>query len=150
MKVSVPEKTGRKQAPGRFTPGQSGNPAGKPRGARNKTTLAIEALLEGDAEKLTRKAIDMALAGDPSAMRLCMDRLAPARRDRHIVFSMPKVGCAADAVTAQGALIEAVAAGDITPSEAAELAKLVDGYVKALEASEFEERLAKLERKTSQ
>ena len=58
-----PEKTGRQQA-GKFAPGVSGNPDGRPRGARHKTTLAIEALLEGQHEALTQKAIDLALAGD--------------------------------------------------------------------------------------
>lgn len=149
MAVS-PENTGGKQARTRFTPGESGNPSGRPRGARNKATMAVEKLLDDDAENLTRKAIELAMAGDGPALRLCMDRIAPARRDRHISFAMPLIASAADAVKAQGALMAAVAAGEITPSEAAELAKLVDSYVKALEASEFEERLARLEMRTNQ
>jgi hypothetical protein len=68
-----PENLGQKQD-GRFKPGQSGNPAGKPKGARHKTTLAMEALLEGEAEGPTRKAVEMALAGDTTAMRLCFER----------------------------------------------------------------------------
>ena len=63
-----------------FEPGQSGNPAGKAKGTRNKVTLAIEALLDGEAEALTRKAIELAKAGDMAALRLCMDRLAPPRK----------------------------------------------------------------------
>ena len=139
------ENTGWKQRAGQFQRGQSGNPAGRPSGARNKATLAVEALLDGEAESITRKAIERALEGDTTALRLCMDRIAPARRDRHITFAMPSIDSAADAVKAQGAIIEAVAAGEITPSEASELAKLVDGYVKALEATEFDARLSKLE-----
>ena len=57
-----------------FKPGTSGNPSGKPAGARNKTTLAVEALLDGEAEDLTRKAIELAKAGDMTALRLCLDR----------------------------------------------------------------------------
>jgi hypothetical protein len=108
-----------------FQPGKSGNPAGKPAGARNKTTLAVEALLDGEAEALTRKAIELAKAGDMAALRLCMDRLAPPRKDRLVMFELPTITCAADAVKASAALFTAVAIGDLTPSEAAELGKLV-------------------------
>ncbi|MET8524060.1 DUF5681 domain-containing protein, partial [Nocardioides sp. NPDC004968] len=68
------ENTAGKQRGAPFKRGQSGNPAGKPRGARHKVTLAIEALLEGEAGALTRKAIELGLAGDMTALRLCMDR----------------------------------------------------------------------------
>ncbi len=80
-----PEKSGVKQD-GRFKPGQYGNPAGKPKGTRHRTTMAIEALLDGEAEALSRKAIEMALAGDGVALRLCLERLLPARRDRPVSF----------------------------------------------------------------
>ena len=72
----------------KFAPGQSGNPAGKPKGARNKTTLAIEALLEGEADALTRKAIEMAKDGDGPALRMCLDRLAPPRKDSPVCFDL--------------------------------------------------------------
>jgi uncharacterized protein DUF5681 len=101
---------GRKQDT-RFKPGQSGNPAGKAKGTRHRATLAVEELLDGDAEKLTRKAIEMALAGDTVAMRLCMDRIVPARKDRPVPFTLPKLETAADALAATAALVEAVAAG---------------------------------------
>ncbi|WP_346658170.1 DUF5681 domain-containing protein [Bradyrhizobium sp. 138] len=65
----------------RFQPGQSGNPRGRPRGSRNRTTLAVEALLEGEAEALTRKAIELATGGDIQALRICLDRLCPPRRE---------------------------------------------------------------------
>jgi hypothetical protein len=79
-----------------------------------------------------------------------MDRLLPPRRDRHVTFSLPTIETAADAATAAGALLAAVSAGDITPAEATELGKLIESYVKALEASEFEGRLARLEQRTQQ
>ena len=63
-----------------FRPGQSGNPAGRPNGSRNKASVAVDALLDGEAEALTRKAIDLALAGDTVALRLCMERICPPRR----------------------------------------------------------------------
>jgi uncharacterized protein DUF5681 len=132
-----------------FEQGQSGNPAGKAKGTRNKVTLAIEALLDGEAEALTRKAIELAKAGDMAALRLCMDRLAPPRKDRLVMFELPTITSAADAVKASAALVAAVAVGDLTPAEAGELGKLIEAYVKALEATDFAARLENLERVTN-
>ena len=129
-----------------FEPGQSGNPAGKAKGTRNKVTLAIEALLDGEAEALTRKAIELAKAGDMAALRLCLDRLAPPRKDRLVMFELPTITSAADAVKASAALVTAVAIGDLTPAEAGELGKLIEAYVRALEATDFAARLENLER----
>jgi hypothetical protein len=132
-----------------FEPGMSGNPAGKLKGTRNKTTLAVEALLDGEAETITRKAIELATAGDLAALRVCLDRIAPPRKDRPVLFELPPVSSAADAAKAAAALLEAVAVGDLTPSEASELGKLIEAYVKALDATDFAERLDKLERMTN-
>ncbi|WP_069879552.1 DUF5681 domain-containing protein [Bosea sp. BIWAKO-01] len=134
-----------KQRGAPFKPGQSGNPAGKAKGTRHKVTLAIEALLEGEAEALTRKAIELGLAGDMTALRLCMDRLAPARRDRPVTFDLPRIETAADLSRATQAILEAVAAGELTPSEAAELGKLVDAHARAIEVTDLHRRLEALE-----
>jgi Family of unknown function (DUF5681) len=143
-------KTAVKQRGRPFEKGMSGNPNGRPAGSRNKASLAIDALLDGEAENITRKAIEMAKAGDGPALRLCMDRLAPPRRDRHIAFTLPKLDTAADAKTAAGAIVQAVADGDLTPSEAAELSKLVENFTRVVEATDFQARLEALERKTNQ
>lgn len=129
----------------RFQPGQSGNLKGKPPGTRNKATRDLEALLDGEAERITRKAIDLALEGDTVALRLCLDRIAPVRRDRPIEFGLPAIESVADLPRATGALLAGVAEGAITPSEAAELARLVDAHVKAIEAVDFAARLARIE-----
>jgi len=76
------ENTGREQKPQLFKQGQSGNPSGRPVGARNRATLAMESLLDGEAEAITSKAIELAKKGDGPALRLCMERIMPARRDR--------------------------------------------------------------------
>jgi hypothetical protein len=131
---------------GRGRPFEPGNP-GKPKGTRHKATLAMEALLDGEADKLTRKAVEMALAGDGAALRLCIDRILPPRKDRPVSFELPQIRTAADALVASGALVEAVAAGTLTPTEASEVGKLVDIHVRTLEATEFERRLAALEAK---
>ena len=129
-------------------PLEPGNP-GRPKGSRNKATLAAEALLDGEAEALTRKAIELALAGDVTALRLCWDRIVPARKDRPVTFALPNLKHANDAVMASAAIVEAVANGDLTPSEAAELSKVIDGFARTLEAADFEERLSRLEQGAS-
>ena len=129
-----------------FQKGQSGNPAGRPAGSRNKTTVLKQNLLEGEAEAIARKAIDMAKDGDIAAIRICMERLAPARRTEPVVLDLPPLGTAADTVDAAATIVAAAAAGELTPSEAADLANVVDIYVRALATHGFEERLAKLER----
>ena len=130
---------------GKFRPGQSGNPAGRAKGTRTRATLAMEALLDGEAEALTRKAIEMALDGDGPAMRLCLDRLCPPRRDRHVPFTLPPITCAADAVKASAALVAAVADGELTPSEAAYLGKLIETVLRGIELTDVQDRLARLE-----
>src|SRR4051812_17476928 len=140
----MPANTGQKQDT-RFKPGQSGNPAGKTKGTRHRATRAAEALLDGEAEALTRRAVEMALAGDTVAMRLCLERILPVRKDRPVSFALPPLETAADAVQATAALVDAVAAGELTPSEAAELSKVVEGYIKAIELHDVQQRLEALE-----
>ncbi len=142
--------TGPIQHDTRFKPGKSGNPSGKPKGARNKASLAAEALLDGEAEALTRKAIEMALAGDGMAMHLCLERVVPARKDRPVSFALPEITSASDAARAASAIVAAVASGELTPSEALDLSRILENFTRVLEASEFEERLQKLERVTNQ
>src|SRR3954452_18790505 len=91
----MPANTGRKQDT-RFKAGQSGNPAGKAKGTRHRATLAAASLLDGEAETITRKTIEMAKAGDTVALRLCLDRLAPVRKDRPVAFALPRIETTAD------------------------------------------------------
>jgi hypothetical protein len=128
----------------RGRPFQPGNP-GRPLGCRNKATLAAEAILDGEAEALSRKAIELALNGDVAALRICFDRLIPPRRERPIRFAMPPMQTAADATTVIATLMTAVAGGDVSPSEAASMVQILDAYIKSLFVAEFEQRLAKLE-----
>ena len=113
------ENTAGKQRGRPFTKGQSGNPSGKPKGARHRATLAAEALLDGEAEALTRKAIELALAGDSIALRLCLDRILPPRRERPLRFVLPELRSSADAAAAVGAILAAVASGNACVAEAA-------------------------------
>jgi len=129
-----------------FRKGRSGNPAGKPKGARHRATLVAEVLLDGEAEKLTRKAVEMALAGDVIALRLCLDRILPPRRERLAIFPMPPMGSAVDAPTAVAAILAAIAAGALSVGEATELAKLVETFVRCIEAAKDAARKQETER----
>jgi hypothetical protein len=129
-----------------FQKGESGNPAGRPRGSRNRTTILMQSLLEANAEAIARKAIDLATGGDLTAIRICFDRLVPARKHEPVDFDLPRLDTAADTVTAASTIVAAVAAGELAPSEAADIAKAVEIHVRALATQQFEERLAKLER----
>ena len=124
-----------------FTKGASGNPAGKRPGTRNRATLAAEVLLDGEAETLTRKAIELAKQGDITALRLCLDRVLPPRRERPVQFRLPVLQNASDAARATAAIVDAVAAGDLTAYEAAELGKLVEAFVRSIAAAEFDQRI---------
>ena len=128
-----------------FEKGESGNPAGRPRGSRNRATLLMESLLADDAEAIGRKAIEMAKQGDMAAIRLCMDSLAPVRKGEPVAFELPPLEKPADSVAAVAEIVAAVAAGELTPSEAADLAKVIDVYVRAIATRAFDERLTKLE-----
>ena len=135
---------------GRFEKGVSGNPAGRPAGSRNSATLACEALLEGQAEALTQKAVDMALAGDPVALRICLERICPVRKDRPVTFALPPITSPRDAADIAAAVAEAVAAGHITPSEAAEIGKVIDVYVRAYQTAELNDRVVRVEQMTDE
>jgi hypothetical protein len=107
--------------------------------------LACEALLDGQATALTQKAVEMALGGDVVALRLCIERILPARKDRPVTFALPPITSARDATDISAAVVAAVSNGDLTLSEAAEVAKLIDSYVRAHQVAELENRIAPLE-----
>jgi hypothetical protein len=143
--VADAENTAGKQRGRPFRKGRSGNPSGKPRGTRHKATMAVQALLEGEAEALTRKCIDLAKEGDTTALRLCMERLAPAVKSRAVNLTLPAIETAADILKAQAATIGAMAKGDITPDEAVTIANVLEAKRRAIETVQMEERIARLE-----
>lgn len=141
--MPVTDRNNGRNADGTFG---KGNPGKKP-GTRHKATQAALALIDGEGEALTRKAIDMALAGDSVALRLCLERLAPPRKDAPVRFQLPPMQSAADAAGAMAAILTEVASGDITPTEASGLAGLIEAWRKAWETTELEARLRALEEK---
>ena len=137
-------KTAKKQ--GRpFKKGKSGNPAGRPQGSRNKATLAMERLLNGEAERLTQKAVDLAMKGDTTALRLCLERLCPPRKDWPVTFDLPPMKVPADAVAAMSALLAAVAQGEVSPGEAQTIATVIEVQRRVIECEDHEKRLRVLE-----
>ena len=132
---------------GRNTDGtfSNGN-VGKTKGTRNKKTLAIESLLEGQAEALTQTAISKALEGDGLALRLCMERIAPAPKDKLVSFPLPEMKDAMDASQAASSVLTAVSEGELTPIEGTRVMGLIDSYRRTLELTEIEERLQALEK----
>jgi len=132
-----------------FQRGQSGNPSGRPRGALNRATVLAQELLAARVERIAGKLIELAEGGDMRAIRVCMDRLMPAIKHQPIAVELPPIENAADSVEAVASIAAAVAAGELTATEAAELAKVVDVYVRALDGKGFDERLSKLEKEIS-
>jgi Family of unknown function (DUF5681) len=135
----------RKRHGGRWKKGQSGNPAGPPKGTRHKATIAAEALLDGEVQALTRKAIERALEGDDVALRFCLERILPARKDRPVKFDLPPVETASDISKALGVIEKAMAAGELTPDEAGTVATVIEAHRKAIETAELGERIRRLE-----
>src|SRR5260221_11998564 len=77
---------------GRFVAGQSGNPAGKAPGARNRATLLRAAPDGEDGPAMARGGIDKALAGDAVTARLGPDRPEPPPRSRPGQLGLPAGG----------------------------------------------------------
>ncbi|HJU19640.1 MAG TPA: DUF5681 domain-containing protein [Stellaceae bacterium] len=129
MDLQKQGKQAKRRADGRFAKGCSGNPAGRPPGLRNRAIRAVETLLDGEAENLTRKAVALALDGNPAALRLCLERLLPTRRDRPVPLSLPALRQAADVGEALDMITAALSAGEITPGEALALGRFVDALL---------------------
>lgn len=130
-----------RDAKGRFVPGNPGRPVG----TRHRITRAVEALLEGEAEALTRRAIDQALGGDVTALRLCLERLLPPMKSKTVHFDLPEIKTAQDGLQAIAATLRAVAAGDIAVDEGLAVAAMIETHRKQTEIVDIDDRLTKLE-----
>lgn len=128
-----------------WTKGVSGNPGGRPKGARHKTTLLAEKLMAAEAEAIVRAVLTAAAAGDLTACRIVLDRIVPPVKERPVCVDMPEVSDAEGARMAQGAILRAVAAGELLPSEGATLAGIVEAQRRAIETDELRQRIERLE-----
>jgi hypothetical protein len=131
--------------PGQFQTGQSGNPAGKPKGARNRVNRLADLIQDADADAIAQSVIGAAVGGDMTAARLVLDRLAPIRRGAPITFVLPPITTEADAVTAMGGVLAAVANGEITPEEGQAVAGLIGSFLDTVKVNDHAERLRAIE-----
>jgi hypothetical protein len=131
---------------GKWTRGVSGNPTGRPVGSPNKSTVFLEELLHARQEALVEKAIELALKGDPVALRLCIERLYPAPRERRIDLPLPQVRNVEEATAALSTVLTGIGEGQITPGEGAILAEIVETQERLVEArikEQYREELQK-------
>jgi hypothetical protein len=143
-----PENSGRDHG-GRFQKGVSGNPFGKPRGARHKATLAAEAMLRGGLDDAVGVIIRASGMGDVEAAKFIVSRIIPAAKDKTIQLELKKIKTASDAVEAMSEIVGEMAAGEITPDEATAACAPIEKISKAIEISELEARVAALEGKSN-
>jgi hypothetical protein len=128
----------------RGRPFQKGN-AGRRLGSRNRTTVVAEALLRNEEIELVRKAIEMAKAGDAQMLKFLLDRILP--KERSVRVDLPPIDHASDAVDALRAIIDAVATGQIAPTEGSAIATLISLYARAVNDAKFDLRLDEIEKR---
>jgi hypothetical protein len=128
MSDTAPANAGQKQGRGRFRKGESGNPAGRKPGVRNRATVLLEAIADADIAAIMAKIVEKAKAGDATAAKILLDRLMPVPRQRAVTLALPplKNGTGREKACALAAVLDAVAAGDIDPVEAGIIASLVE------------------------
>jgi len=119
-------------AAGRFPPGHSGNPAGRPPGSRNKSTLAVEEALAARAGELVGALLHSVHDGKGAALRICFDRLAPLAKGRPVPFALPPLACHDDVVAAGAQVVSGMADGELTPAEAQDIFRVLESFKKLL------------------
>jgi hypothetical protein len=131
-----------------FQPGKSGNPKGKPRGTKSKSTQLMDAMFgknPADLRAIVAKTVEAAKAGKPWAVELILARLWPVPKGRIVTFEMDDIVSVADIGRAFSGLWAATSKGFLTPDEAVQLGALLKDHAAALESSEIERRLRDLE-----
>ena len=129
---------------GKGTPFAIGN-KGRPPGSLNKTTVAVQALLDGEAENITRKVVELAMEGNMAALRLCLERICPPRKEKPLAIEFPEIESAAELPKLTSAILAAVGRGELEPGQATALASLVNNYSETLRVAELERRISALE-----
>ena len=129
-----------------FQPGQSGNPEGRPPGIRDKRT-ALRELLLPHADALVAKAVELALSGDASALRICIDRIIPAAKAKDDPVTLPALnGSLADNAKV---VVTALGTGELSPDEAATILSALATQARIVEVDEMEKRITALEKGTN-
>ena len=118
---------------------------GRPKGSRNKEKSPGQHLLDQYAPHLVRKCIALAMQGDHTALRMCMDRISPARQDSYIKMPLPAIRTAQDVDQAAEKVTQAVWRGAITPAEGEKMMSVLKSSSGSIESAGWENRLEKLE-----
>ncbi|MGA2119859.1 MAG: DUF5681 domain-containing protein [Bryobacteraceae bacterium] len=139
------KKSKRNLSKGRWKKGTSGNPSGRPAGSRNRSTLILEQLLDGQAETIIAKAMELAKEGNTHALRLCMDRILPARKERSVTLELRPITRATDISEQLQCVTAAIAEGRITPAEGESITNILTSHVRIFETVELERRIEELE-----
>jgi hypothetical protein len=133
-----------KTKPG-FQKGKSGNPAGRPKGSKNRATLLALAAMEGELDAIVKRIIDAAKGGDMAAARLVIDKLIPAAKENRLRIALPAINDVAGCTGAQAKVLQAVTAGDLLPGEAETLSALIENQRRGLESHDIAARLLAVE-----
>jgi hypothetical protein len=128
-----------------YAKGQSGNPKGRPKGARNYATMMVEEMLKGSAQKIVSALIAKAEEGDVAAQMFIVKRLCPTRRGYPLQLSLPPINQASDLAKALAVVAAQMSAGRLTTEEAAQAVSVLAEHRKALEANDLQEQLEELE-----
>lgn len=115
-----------------FVPGNR-HGRGRPAGSRNRATLLLDQLAEGEGEKILKNVLEQALSGDLKAAEILLARIWPVKKGRPVRLNLPPTDTPAGVADGLEALIRAVAAGAITPDEAGAVAALLDAKRKAID-----------------
>jgi hypothetical protein len=118
---------------------------GRPAGSRNKSTIALQELMEDSGTGIISKAKLLALNGDPTAMRLCVDRLLPPKKNRTVQVKLGNISAAAGIAVASEKVIREVARGSLTPVEGAAISSMLEQRRRFVETAELEARVKALE-----
>ena len=130
--------------PWQFQKGQSGNPKGKPKGVKHKATQVASLLIEGEMEALTRKAVELALQGDTTALKICLDRIAPPLKSTMPSIQLDLSHCDTLSSTAK-AFIDAASTGKIPPDIATQLIASISNIARVEEIESLKHRLEAIE-----
>jgi hypothetical protein len=141
-----PQENPERDPDGHWRQGHSGNPRGRPKGARHRVTILAEQLMQGDAEDVVRAVIGAAKGGDMTAAKIILDRIAPVRKGALVMFDLPELMTAADLPPTVTAVTKAVAEGTLTPDEGTSVVTMLEANRRAIEAADLERRIMVLEK----